>query len=126
MEQAVCGNTVNQFQSRVAKVLVQSFWKELDKLERKASRTVRISIVGLPNHNAFMAFREYVKNICLGMKGIVSERYSKGNGILTVRYTEKSFYLASIIEYKSQYKITHHDWESIDVVYVGKEHETSI
>jgi hypothetical protein len=43
-----------------------------------------------------------------------------------VQYREKSFYLASIIGYKSEYEIEHHDWSNIDVVYVERGHETGV
>jgi len=119
--QTLNGRTVNQYPKKVAEPLVNSFRNKLASLEKKRSRTIRITISGLPDLKAFRVFRDYVKNIRLGMEDLYSEDYSNGQGILDVSYREKSLYLATIIGYRSQYKVIGHQWDCIQVVFTDKE-----
>ena len=121
LDQALNGGTVNQYPKKVAEPLVDSFQNKLTSLEKKRSRTIRINISGLPDLKAFRAFRDYVKNIRLGMEDLYSEDYSNGQGILDVSYREKSLYLSTIIAYRPQYKVTGHQWDCIQVVYADRD-----
>jgi|GEM_PF-4096147 len=119
LDHAVNGRTVNQYSRKLAAPLMDCFWKELSSLEHKGSRVVRITISELPGVEAFRAFRDYVRNICLGMEGLYGESYSDGEAALQVGYREKSLYLATIIGYRSEYRVIEHDWEHVKIVYVG-------
>lgn len=120
LDQALGGRTANQYPKKVAGPLVNSFLNELTSLENRHSRTIRLTISGLPDMEAFRAFRDYVKNVRLGMEGLYGENYDNGRGTLDVSYREKSLYLATIIGYRPQYKIIGHQWDGIQVVYADR------
>jgi hypothetical protein len=42
-----------------------------------------------------------------------------GTGMVTVRYAEKTDYLAAMIGFRSQYRVEQVTWDKIKVVYQG-------
>jgi hypothetical protein len=118
-DNALNGASINQFPRKVAEPLVSFFCQKLDELAKRRSRSVKITITGLPSPQAFHEFRDYVRNIRLGMEELTSERYGDGTGRLNVIYNEKDLYLATIIGYRREYRIVSHRWDDIRVAYAA-------
>ena len=119
--QALNGGSVNQFYDKVARPLVFSFWNRFLELEKDRSRPVAIEISGLPNLQAFRSFRDYVRDIRLGMCGMIEEEYRDGWGRLKVKYRERSLYLATILGYSPRYRVAEYGNDRIKVTYHGGE-----
>lgn len=120
LNQALTGNTVNQYPEKIATPLTALFWRRLKAFENGWSRNIVINISRLPNVETFNRFRDYVRHIRLGMGGLLTDRYADGNGALEVSYREKSMYLAAIIGYRRQYRVVDYNWDHIRVAYAGE------
>lgn len=116
LEQALCGQRRDQFEKKIAEPLSSDFMKKLSEEFASSKRNIRISISGLPNREAFDNFKLLVGEL-RWVNGISSERYRDGTGILSVPYTEKTVYLASMIAFRSTYEVTTYSWDRIEVLF---------
>ena len=115
--QALGGESRNQFAHKVVAPLINFFRESLKALAQRNSRITKISITNLPDLETFRAFREYVKNIRLGMVGLESAQYREGEGTLEVGYQEDSLYLAAIIAFRPEYQVKEQGKDRIIVNY---------
>ena len=116
MEQALCGQRRDQFEKKIVEPLSSDFMKKLSEEFANSKRNIRILINGLPNRDAFDNFKLLVGEL-RWVDDISSENYHEGTGSLSVPYTEKSVYLASMIAFRSTYEVTTYTWDRIDVLF---------
>jgi len=117
-EQALCGSRPDQFERKIAEPLCSEFMEKLSKEFNKSKRNIRVSISGLPDKDAFDNFKLLVREL-RWVGNISNESYNQGIGSLSVPYTEKSVYLASMIAFRSVYNVMGYTWDRIDVTYKG-------
>lgn len=113
-EHAVYGSGGDQFLKAVAEPLASEFLHQLSKLFATRKREVRITIRDLPNREAFDDFRLLVKEL-RWVDGVANENFLDGVGMLSVHYSEKSIYLASMIAFREIYAVKKYTWDMIEV-----------
>lgn len=96
--------------------MCSDFMEKLSREFSQSKRNIRITITGLPDKQAFDNFKLLVKEL-RWVDPISDDDYNQGTGWISVPYAEKSVYLASMIAFRSIYKVTRYSWDRIEVVY---------
>ncbi len=118
--QALSSKGPNGFSGKIAEPMVSEFMKRLDATSHVKEHDVDIVVKGISNHRTFRdEFCKMLRGLRLGVKGVFNERYDGGTGKVTVRYAEKTDYLAAMIGFRSQYRVEEASWDKIKVVYQG-------
>ena len=113
---ALRGQTVNHFGKKIAEPLCAEFMRKLTGEFGKRERDILVKLDGLPDKNAFDRFKHLVRRL-RWVKDISNEKYASGTASLSVRYPEKTIYLASMIGFRTLYSIRRYARDMIDVVY---------
>jgi len=118
--QALHSRGPNAFPVKIARPMVKGFIKRLDTIAHIKEHDVDIIVKDVPDNRFFRdSFVGMIKAFRLGIKDVFNERYDNGTGKVTVRYAEKTEYLAAMIGFRSQYKVKKVSWDQIDVLYQG-------
>ena len=76
-------------------------------------------VSGITDHNMFRdGFVKMIKSIRLGILEVFNERFESDLGRVSVLYAEKTEYLAAMIGFRSQYKVSSVAWDRIEVEYL--------
>lgn len=116
-KQAIDGLRPDQFSRKIVSPLIASFMERLNRVAHAKEHDVAVVIRGLPSHERFRDFCKLVRALRLGVKEVFNERYDTGIGEVTVKYAEKTDYLAALVGFRSRYKISKATWDRIEVVY---------
>lgn len=118
--QALRSKGPNGFPRKIAEPMVMEFMNRLDARAHVREHDVDIVIRNIPDHRIFREkFCRMLRALRLGVKDVFNERYDDSTGWVTVRYSEKTDYLAAMIGFRSQYKIENTTWDRINVTYQG-------
>lgn len=109
----------NGFYQKIAQPMVGNFMRQFKAKTRLNEHDVRIVIRGVPSHRVFREkFCGMLRSMRLGVEEVFDEHYKGNIGQVTVRYTEKTDYLAAMIGFRNQYRIEKVTLQSIHIVYV--------
>jgi len=114
--QAIEGQRDDQFEKSIAEPICSDFMEKLSREFSQSKRNIRITITGLPDKQAFDNFKLLVKEL-RWVDPISDDDYNQGTGWISVPYAEKSVYLASMIAFRSIYKVTRYAWDRVEVGY---------
>ncbi|MBN2298794.1 MAG: flagellar assembly protein T N-terminal domain-containing protein [Deltaproteobacteria bacterium] len=110
----------NGFPRKIVQPVSIGFMKKLDEMAKVKEHNVEIAVSGFSDYQTFRQdFVQMVQNYCLGVKAVSNERYEGGIGLISVRYSEKTDYLAAMIGFRSQYRVEQVTDNKIKAVYMA-------
>ena len=118
INQAMGSKGPNSFFKKIAEPMANEFMQHLNAKAGVKEHDIDIVITSLPDHRTFReGFCRMLRYLRLGIKDVFRETYDNGTGRVTVRYAEKTDYLAAMIGFRSQYKVEKTTWDRINVIY---------